>query len=143
MSLTRVALADEQVSEAEYHDLVTVAVLLGLGEQTVRPTLDRAWNEMHQSPASIAEPPASSASTFQLAQGAMVVFTGEMLRPRGELEFIALKAGLIPHPAVTKKVAVVVAADPDSLSGKAKKAAEYGIPIITEEAFIRLLADMR
>jgi DNA polymerase-3 subunit epsilon len=40
------------------------------------------------------------------------------------------------------RVALVVAADPDSLSGKARKAAAYGIPIVTEEAFAGMLARM-
>ncbi|MEF2254696.1 BRCT domain-containing protein [Microbacterium schleiferi] len=34
---------------------------------------------------------------------------------------------------MTKKVRLVVAADPDSLSGKAPKARDYGIPIVGEE----------
>jgi len=38
-------------------------------------------------------------------------------------------------------VALVIAADPDSLSGKARKAADYGIPIVTERAFAGLLDD--
>jgi len=68
-----------------------------------------------------------------------VVFTGEMSLPREEWVRRAMDAGLVPHSSVTKKVALVVAADPDSLSGKARKAAAYGIPIVTEEAFGRML----
>ena len=37
------------------------------------------------------------------------------------------------------EVAVLGAADPDSLSTKARKAVEYGIPIITETAFVRMM----
>lgn len=33
----------------------------------------------------------------------------------------------------------MVAADPESLSGKAHKAADCGIPIVTEEAFAAML----
>ena len=40
---------------------------------------------------------------------------------------------------MTKKTKVVVAADPNSLSGKAAKARGYGVPILTEAAFERLL----
>jgi DNA polymerase-3 subunit epsilon len=40
---------------------------------------------------------------------------------------------------VTKKVKLVVAADPDSLSGKARKARDYGIPVVGEDALGRLL----
>ena len=42
---------------------------------------------------------------------------------------------------MTKRTALVVAADPNSASGKAATARSYGIPIITEEAFERLLLD--
>lgn len=41
---------------------------------------------------------------------------------------------------MTKKVTLVVAADPDSLSGKAKKARDYGIPIVSEDGLRRLLS---
>ncbi|UUT36001.1 hypothetical protein L2X98_23115 [Microbacterium elymi] len=44
------------------------------------------------------------------------------------------------HPTVTKRVALVAAADPDSLSGKARKARDYGIPIVSEDGLVRLLA---
>jgi DNA polymerase-3 subunit epsilon len=43
---------------------------------------------------------------------------------------------------VTKKTSLVVAADPDSLSGKARKAGSYGIPVVAEGAFGTLLDQM-
>lgn len=58
-----------------------------------------------------------------------------------EWEQEVAEARLVPHPAVTKKVALLVAADPDSLSGKARKARDYGIPVVTEDGFARLLAE--
>jgi len=67
-----------------------------------------------------------------------VVFTGEMRRPRTEREEACRIVGLEPG-TVTKATRVVVAADPNSLSGKAAKARSYGIPIITEDAFERIL----
>ncbi|MGL5443878.1 hypothetical protein ABQE45_06925 [Mycobacteroides chelonae] len=36
---------------------------------------------------------------------------------------------------ITKSTRLVVAADPDSLSSKATKARNYGIPVVTEAAF--------
>lgn len=69
----------------------------------------------------------------------MVVLTGEMMRERSAWEADLRKRGFVPHPTVTKKVALVVAADPDSLSGKAKKARDYGIPIVGEEWLIRFM----
>jgi DNA polymerase-3 subunit epsilon len=40
---------------------------------------------------------------------------------------------------LTKRTRLLVAADPDSLSGKAAKARAYGVPIVTEETLARLL----
>jgi len=56
-----------------------------------------------------------------------------MSRARSDIEEQLARAGFTPHRAVTKKVALLVAADPDSLSGKAKKARDYGIPIVGED----------
>ena len=44
---------------------------------------------------------------------------------------------------ITKKTKLVVAADPDSQSGKAAKARSYGVPVVTEAAFARLLGGLR
>ena len=41
---------------------------------------------------------------------------------------------------MTKKVKLVVAADPDSLSGKARKARDYGITVVSEDGLISLLS---
>lgn len=39
--------------------------------------------------------------------------------------------------AVSGRTTVLIAGDPDSLSGKAKTAREKGIPIVHENAFLR------
>jgi len=44
---------------------------------------------------------------------------------------------------VTKKVKLLVAADPDTLSGKGRKARDYGIPVITEDAFAGMLKELK
>jgi DNA polymerase-3 subunit epsilon len=62
-----------------------------------------------------------------------------MDEPRDVWERRAGSAGLVPHTAVTKKVRLVVAADPDSMSGKARKAESYGIPVVNEAGFARIL----
>jgi DNA polymerase-3 subunit epsilon len=43
---------------------------------------------------------------------------------------------------MSKTTKLVVAADPDSQSGKAAKARSYGIPVVSEAAFARLLSDL-
>ncbi|RCW45899.1 DNA polymerase-3 subunit epsilon [Halopolyspora algeriensis] len=73
------------------------------------------------------------------ATGDLVAFTGETREPREMWEQRARAAGLAVQGYVTRKTRLVVAADPDSLSVKARKARDYGIPIVTEDAFARLL----
>ncbi|MCL2735117.1 MAG: exonuclease domain-containing protein [Propionibacteriaceae bacterium] len=140
-AVARVAKADGEVTDSEFADLVLVAELLGFGAESVRTALDQEWcHEREQDVAGrVPTTPPRSLSGFQLHPGDWVVFTGEMSRSREDLERIAVAAGLHPHPGVTKKVSVVVAADPDSLSTKARKAADYSIPIITESGFLKLL----
>lgn len=129
--LAGAAMADGVVTDDERQDLVAVARLLGLPDDAVARALDAAPRADRE-----------SVPRFVLSKGDRVVFTGEMAAARETWCARAAAAGLVPHPAVTKHVALVVAADPDSLSGKARKAASYGIPIVGEEAFGRMLADL-
>lgn len=75
------------------------------------------------------------AVTLPLGPGDMVVFTGTMAESRDEWEQRAVAHGFVPWPSVTKRVKLVVAADPDSLSTKAKRARGYGIPIVDVDRF--------
>jgi DNA polymerase-3 subunit epsilon len=127
------AWADEVVTNDELSDLRLLGRLLGFHEAAVNQALEKA----RTAPVAVASVPAK----FRLRHGDMLVFTGEMSRSREDLERAATQAGLIPHGGVTKQVKLVVAADPDSLSGKAKKAAQYGIPIVNEDAFWKMLVD--
>lgn len=83
--------------------------------------------------------PHGPGSCCPLRVGDRVAFTGEMSRPREEYQQLARSAGLIPQDGVTRNLNMLVAADPDSLSGKARKAEQWGIPIVTETAFRRML----
>ncbi len=73
---------------------------------------------------------------LSLAPGDKVVLTGTMPRERSYYEDILRDRGLEPWNGVTKKVRLVIAADPDSLSGKARKARDYGIPVVGVEEFL-------
>jgi DNA polymerase-3 subunit epsilon len=74
----------------------------------------------------------------RLARGDVVVLTGVMSEPRDRLEQRLTSAGFVVEPTVTKRTALLVAADPDSLSGKARKARAYDIPIVGEHAVAAL-----
>ena len=83
-------------------------------------------------------------SDRELALGARMCFTGEARIGTGEyprhlLETMAAIAGFQPVSAVTKKGCdVLVSADPTSMSGKAKKARDFQIPIMSIENFLNL-----
>lgn len=49
-----------------------------------------------------------------------------------------MNAGLAVRGTVTEKTGLVVAVDPDSLSGGAEEAAAHGIPVVAEAAFDRM-----
>ena len=62
-----------------------------------------------------------------------------MSQPRDNIEQLLISLGVIVKPGITKKTSLLVAADPDSLSGKAQKARQYGVPIVGEDALRALL----
>ena len=70
-----------------------------------------------------------------LSSGDTIVFTGEMSRPRSAFVEAARAAGLEPMNAVSGRTDVLVCADPDSQSGKARKARALGVRVIGEAAF--------
>lgn len=126
-SVADTAWADGVLTHDELHDLATIAQLLGIpSSQLDAATLARPAGPP-QAPL-----PQRTASSF-LEPGDLVVLTGDMTRPRSAIEAELESAGFKSHPAVTKKVKLLVAADPDSLSGKARKARSYGIPVVGED----------
>lgn len=81
-----------------------------------------------------------------LRPGMKVCFTGTAIGKNGEelpretLESYATKCALIPVSSVTKKTCdLLVAADKSSMSGKAKKARDFGIPVISVIEFLDLI----
>ncbi|MCY4104686.1 MAG: hypothetical protein OXG55_15735 [bacterium] len=76
--------------------------------------------------------------------GQRVCFTGTgridgRVIARDALEGAASAAGLVPVAGVTRKCALLVAADPLSQSTKARKAREYDIPVLSCEDFLELV----
>jgi DNA polymerase-3 subunit epsilon len=133
-SLVATAMADGLVSDAERAELDNVAGVLGLS------------NELGQTLATQA--PATSPLENGLRRatltGLSVCFTGELLSTlagneitRSQAEALARNAGLDVVNSVTKKLDVLVVADPHTQSGKAKKARSFGTRIMTEKAFWR------
>jgi DNA polymerase-3 subunit epsilon len=80
--------------------------------------------------------------SLRLTAGDRICFTGEMSRPREELVALAEAAGLKVTSGVSGKTAMLICADADSMSGKAKKARALGPDVISEPKFHQLLAAM-
>lgn len=138
--LVAIAWDDGIVTDAERDQIVGAARLLGL-------TAAEAESAVNAPPAPVgAESSASetidaspAVGRFSVPPGSLIVLTGDMSRPRSVIAADLERAGFIVHGGVTKKVALVVAADPDSLSGKAKKARDYGLPVVGENYLSVLL----
>ena len=78
--------------------------------------------------------------------GKTICFTGTMTcmingipARRAFAERSAMKCGLAVMKNVTRDLDFLVVADPDTMSGKAKKARDYGIRIIAEPVFWRMV----
>ncbi|WP_409370694.1 AAA family ATPase [Mycolicibacter longobardus] len=82
-----------------------------------------------------------------LVAGARICFTGTAVDGQGrvvdrdEMERLAASAGLVPVRTVTKtRCEVLVIAEAGTQSGKARKAQEYGKPVLTVDEFFRWTA---
>lgn len=126
------ALADGVVSDAEMRDLREVADILGVEKQILDALLTAAT----------APSLAADTSTGQSLAGKSVCFTGQLgcsikgrLLTRERAEELAVQGGMIVLRGVTRKLDVLVLADPDTESGKAKKARSYGTRLMAEIVF--------
>lgn len=127
-ALAAAALEDGIVTDAERDDLLRVAGLLSLQPEDVAEALRSAPE------AAIGTP------TFVLRKGDTVVLTGSFPQSKQYWADRVASAGLRVAANVTKKTALVIAADPDTMSGKATKARQYRIPVVGVEAVDLVLA---
>lgn len=139
-ALLRRAWADGVMRDAEEDDLEAVAELLGvpLEERSVRRSASQVLSAV------AGDLIAGQRPTNELS-GQVVCFTGESVstlrgKPlsREDQESLATWAGLTVKSSVSRKVQILVLADPDSMSGKARRAAELGVRRIAEPVFWRL-----
>ncbi|MDO9485384.1 MAG: AAA family ATPase [Actinomycetota bacterium] len=122
-ALVVAAARDEIITDEERAALAHAAHVLGLPIPEIAP------------PTSLRPP--------ELESGWRVCFTGTAVDSSGvvldrkELESLAQGAGLVPVGAVSKtRCDAVIAADPASMSGKAKKARELGKPVLSVDQFL-------
>jgi DNA polymerase-3 subunit epsilon len=128
--LLAVAMADGIVTTREQADLELVADLLGIAEP------------LQITPSALPDAP----PMLEGLAGKTVCFTGALTcwrdgKPmtREHASTLASAAGLIVCPRVTQSLDLLVVADPESMSGKARKARDYGTRIIAETAFWPLI----
>lgn len=130
-ALAIAAWADGVVTDGEYADLTEVARLLGFPVNEVDTELATARNRAPQTKIPV--------NGRELHLGDSVCITGTTRTPRVILEARATEAGLKVASAVSRKTCLLVAADPDSESGKARRARQLDVPIVAEQVFITLL----
>jgi len=139
LQLLAAAWADGAVTELERRDLVQVAALLSVSPELI----DRAPVE-HAKTA-----PARTLGGTETADslvGKTVCFTGALLATidgvpvtRDMAQQLAVEAGLVVKDGVSKGLDLLVVADPDSQSTKARRARELGTRVIAETVFWQLL----
>ncbi|WP_167051471.1 exonuclease domain-containing protein [Salinibacterium sp. ZJ77] len=120
--MAAIAWADGELTTDEAEELLTIAAALRLDDRQIDAALQPG--ALHA--------PAAPTEKFELPVGAAVVLTGDMSHPRSAWEAHLAARGYKTTGSVSKKTAIVAAADPESRSGKAKRAHELGIPVVSE-----------
>jgi DNA polymerase-3 subunit epsilon len=148
-SLVKAARRDGVVTQAERADLDDVAALLSFDAELLKELLDGPFVDGPSSGRRLASglPDIAPDDTLgvqvdRALEGLSVCFTGQLTCTikgtpisREEAEGLALEHGLTVKQGVSKKLDLLIVADPDSLSGKAQKARYYGTRIMVERAF--------
>ncbi|MEW2073728.1 TerD family protein [Streptomyces sp. NPDC013433] len=78
-----------------------------------------------------------------LTQGMKVAITGDTRMSREELVARSVAAGLNMMTSVSGQTSVVVTNDPGAASGKLRRAAAEGVPLVDEPTYLRLLEDVQ
>lgn len=135
----------EELHSAFFNQIVMAAERDNYISDTEKMLLEKAAKTLGLTYKKPAEPDQKN-EEFSLKPGMKVCFTGTAIGkdgeelPRETLESFAIKKSLIPVSSVTKKTCdLLVAADKSSMSGKTKKARDYGIPVISVAEFLDLI----
>ncbi len=135
-NLMLVALADGVITSSEEADLQEVRRLVDISPE-VFDTLIQETRERFES--GLRAGPSTPTENFR---GNSVCFTGEMKcvvngerATRQVAQQAATDVGMVVQKGVTESLDFLVVADPDTMSGKAKKARQHGARIIAEPVF--------
>jgi DNA polymerase-3 subunit epsilon len=136
-NLVHEARADGVVTSAERADLEAVAQMLGFETTAVETLLTEP---VHALPTTMPNSGESLAGKSVCFTGTLGGRIGGVVVTREVAEELARKAGMEVHPRVTKRLDLLVVADPNTMSSKARKAHDYGTRIMAEEVFWRAIA---
>ncbi len=125
-NLCAIAKSDGHVTDLERSDLGAVADLLSVHD----------WRELLDGDYALELVVPLAAG---LLIGGSVCFTGEMEHSRSELSERCTRAGLHVRTGVTQDLDILVVADANSMSGKAKKARRYSVRMVAERVFLQML----
>ena len=139
-NLVAVALSDGKITPAERADLDVIAELLGVDQPRLQKLIGSAKTSSEwQTPDALPYVGNDLAGKTVCFTGTLLSkLNGQLIKREQALE-MARRAGLVPTDSLTKKTEILVIADPDSMSGKAKKAREYGTRIMAEKVFWRAI----
>ncbi len=127
------AWADGLLTEEERVDIVRIAELLEIDRDSLQQALQS--RETPERTLDVGSSPGPTA----IQMGATIVLTGEMSIERSLIEAELVASGFLIGVSVTKRTSFVIAADPYTQSGKAKKARSYGIPVLGEAEGLALI----
>ena len=126
------ATADGVITDIEYRDLQLVGSLLCID----RGTLERRIYDADLGTPSVDIQPSVSLTGLSVCfTGALVGRIDGELISRDEAHRFAEEAGLVVKNTVSKKLDLLIVADPDSRSGKARRARELGTRVMAEAVF--------
>ena len=139
-ALSRRAWADGTLTDAEHRDLETVAELLGVALEAgaTPPLAQRARSTPAMDMVTGVRPQNELAGQSVCFTGESVCTLGGSPLSREDQQSLAVWAGLTVKSGVSGKLDLLVLADPDSQSGKARKAVELGVRRVAEPVFWRL-----
>jgi DNA polymerase III subunit epsilon len=131
--LASLAWQDGKLTAAERADLEDAACALGVTPEVLAGLMSAPFVDGDGSPSALSQ---------QSLVGKSICFTGQLTCTiggraitRAQAQELAAAYGLHVQDAVTKKLDLLVVADPESLSGKARKARDYGTRILVERSF--------
>ena len=124
---------DDQITDDESRDLNRISHLLGIDKEQIEES-DGNIRETLESMMDVT----IAGSSVCFTGSTSCVFQGKKIT-KSDATSLAEEAELVVEKNVTKKLDILVVADPDSQSGKAKKARHLGIRIIRDRTFWRKL----